>query len=64
VIAKRITVSRICDHRPTNGKSIVSDEKLKTVRTIELSLVYLSEPAPVILGIVNVNFCEVKDCQI
>jgi len=65
LIAKRIiTVSRICGHRPTNGKSIVSDEELKTVRTIDVSLVYLGEPAPVILGILNVNFCEVKDCQI
>jgi len=35
-----ITVSRICGYRPTNGKSIVSDEELKTVRTIDVSVVY------------------------
>jgi hypothetical protein len=41
LIAHRIIrVSNICGHRTTNGKSIVSDEKLKTVRTLELSLVY------------------------
>jgi hypothetical protein len=61
LIAKRIiTVSRICGHRPTNGKSIVSDEELKTVPTIDLSLVYFSERAPVILGILNVIFLNSK----
>jgi hypothetical protein len=63
LIAHRIiTVSRTCSHQPTNGKSIVADEELKTVRTIELSLVYYSEPAPVIIRILNVNFFEFKDC--
>jgi hypothetical protein len=57
-----IRVSKRCGHLATNGKSIVSDEELKTVRTLELSLVYLSEPEPVILGLLNVNFFEFKDC--
>ena len=65
MIAKRIImVSRLCGPRPTNCKSIVSDEELKTVRTLDVSVVYLSDLAPVILGILNVNFCEFKDCQI
>jgi hypothetical protein len=63
LIAKRIIkVSTICGHLATNGKSLVSDEELKTVRTIELSVVYFSEPEPVILAILNVNFFEFKDC--
>ena len=39
----------------------MSDEELKTVRTIELSLVYVSERSPVILRLLKVNFFEVKD---
>jgi hypothetical protein len=54
----------IWGHLATNGKSLVSDEELKTVPTIDLSLVYFSQRAPVILGILNVNFFEFKDCQI
>ena len=62
MIAKRIIrVSNICDHLPTSGKSIVSDEELKTVRTLDLSLVYFRERSPVILGLLNVNFFEFKD---
>ena len=65
MIAKPIIkVSMIWGHLATNGKSLVSDEELKTVPTIDLSLVYLSQRAPVILGILNVNFFEFKDCQI
>ena len=64
LIAKRIiTVSRSCRHLVTNGKSLVSDEELKTVPTIDLSLVYFSERAPVILGILKVIFFDFKHCQ-
>jgi hypothetical protein len=65
LIAKGIiTVSRIGGHLATKGKSLVSDEELKTVPTIiDLSLVYFSEPAPVIIRILKVNFFEFKHCQ-
>ena len=63
MIAKRIIrVSMICGHLPTDGKSIVLDSEVKTVRTIDVSVVYVSERSPVILGLLNVNYCEVKDC--
>ena len=53
----------ICGHLPTNGKSIVLDSEVKTVRTIDVSVVYVSERSPVILGLLNVNFFELRDCQ-
>jgi hypothetical protein len=62
LIAKRIiTVLRLQGKFATNGKSRVSDQELKTVRTIDVSVVYVSERSPVIIRILNVNFFEFKD---